>query len=84
MLLLVLDLLISIPRARGIISVMCVSESKSDGDIQALSKQAHNLQTFLVIRSARTHENLDLMGDQLFLDLLENVVDAVLEGSGDG
>ena len=58
---------------------VCVGAEDTDGDAQALSEQAHGLETLLVVGAYATHEDLDLVVDELALELLEGA-DDTLEG----
>lgn len=64
------------------LSNVSIGTEDADGNTQALSEQAHSLQALLVVGTTATNEDLDLVGDQLVLELLEST-DNALEGSSD-
>lgn len=59
-----------------------VGTKDTDGNAQALSEETHGFETLLVVGSSTSDEDLDLVGNQLVLELLESTDDA-LEGGGD-
>jgi hypothetical protein len=59
-----------------------VGAEDADGDAQALTKETHGLETFLVVGTITADEDLDGVADELVLVLLEGT-DHTLEGSGD-
>jgi hypothetical protein len=59
-----------------------VGAEDADGDAQALTKETHGLETFLVVGTTTADEDLDRVVDKLVLVCLECTDDA-LEGSGD-
>ncbi len=63
---------------------VCVGAEDTDGDTQALSEQAHGLETLLVVGTSTTHEDLDLVVDELALELFKSADDALEGGSNIG
>ena len=56
---------------------MGVGTKDTDGNAKALTKEAHSLETFLVIGSAATDENLDIVADELVLVFFEGANDTL-------
>ena len=59
-----------------------VGAEDTDRDTEGLAKEAHGLETLLVVGTATTNEDLDLMSNELVLVLLEGADDS-LEGRSD-
>jgi hypothetical protein len=64
------------------LSDVCVWAEDADRDAQALTEEAHGLETFLVVGSTSTNKDLDRVSGQLTLELLEGT-DNALEGGSD-
>lgn len=64
------------------LSDVSVGTKDTDGDTERLAEKAHSLETLLVVGTTTTNEDLDLVGDQLVLELLEGANDT-LEGGSD-